>query len=155
MWQKLRLQGIKGKCFTLIQNVYNDIKSKIRTHEGISEYFQCNIGVRQGENVSPFLFSIFLNDLENYLLSKNVTGVECNYKKDDITMYLKLIILLYADDTVLFSDSKAGLQFALNTLADYCTKWKLQVNTTKMKIFFFHCRGNVDNKYHFCSVRKK
>ena len=85
---------------------------------------------------------------QNYLLSKNVAGVECSYQKDDITMYLKLIILLCADDTVLFSNNEFGLQFALNTFADYCTEWKLQGNTTKTKIIVFHSRGNVGNKYN-------
>jgi hypothetical protein len=28
-----------------------------------SDYFACDNGIRQGENVSPFLFSLFLNDL--------------------------------------------------------------------------------------------
>jgi hypothetical protein len=32
--------------------------------------FCCNIGVRQGENLSPFLFSIYVNDLEEFLTEK-------------------------------------------------------------------------------------
>ena len=106
------------------------------THEGTTEHFQCNNGVRQGENLSSFLFSIFLNDLENYLHNKNVSAVDCNYQLEEITRYLKLIILLYADDTVLFSDSETGLQYALNNFAGYCAKWKLQINTTKYKNYY-------------------
>ena len=87
------------------------------THEGTTEYFQCNIGVRQGDNLSPFLVFIFLNDLENYLYNKNVSGIDCNYQLKEITRYLKLIILLYADDTVLFRDSETGQQYALNNFS--------------------------------------
>ena len=72
------------------------------------DYFDCMIGVRQGENLSPFLFSIFLNDLEHFLSSKNVNGVTCDFAMQEIYINLKLIILLYADDTVIFSDSEDG-----------------------------------------------
>ena len=34
----------------------------------------CNVGVRQGENLSPLLFSLYLNDLEEFLASKRVGG---------------------------------------------------------------------------------
>ena len=141
LWQKLRYYGFKGKCYNLILNLYKDIKSKISTHEGNTDYFDCMIGVRQGENLSPFLFSIFLNDLEHFLSSKNVNGVTCDFAMQEIYIYLKLIILLYADDTVIFSDSEDGLQYALNTFNEYCDKWRLTVNAAKTKIIIFNSRG--------------
>jgi hypothetical protein len=44
--------------------MYNDIKSCVQYNGIQSELFPCLTGVRQGENLFPFLFSIFLNDLE-------------------------------------------------------------------------------------------
>ena len=38
--------------------------------------------------------------------------------------------LAYADDIVLLSTSKEGLQKALNTIQEYCTEWHLKINTT-------------------------
>ena len=61
------------------------------TNEGTSNYFSCNVGVRQGENLSPFLFSIFLNDLETHLRTNGVAGIS----------FFKILILLYADDSYL------------------------------------------------------
>jgi hypothetical protein len=43
----------------------------------ISSSFSCNVGVRQGGNVSPFLFYLYLNDLEHFLQSKNSLGLNC------------------------------------------------------------------------------
>jgi hypothetical protein len=44
-------------------------------------------------------------------------------------VYLKLFVLLYADDTVLFSDSASDLQLQLNIFCEYCNIWKLKVNS--------------------------
>jgi hypothetical protein len=41
---------IKGKCFKIIYNMYNDIKSCVQYNGSQSEFFPCLIGVRQGEN---------------------------------------------------------------------------------------------------------
>ena len=49
-------QGISGKCIKVIYNLYDSAKSKIKLNGVISkEYFLCNVGVRQGENLSPLL----------------------------------------------------------------------------------------------------
>jgi len=52
-----------------------------------------------------------------------------------------LNILLYADDIVLLSQSKEGLQSSLNILHNFCSSWKLQVNTSKSKIIVFNSNG--------------
>ena len=46
LWQKLCNLGFKGKCYNVILNLYKDIKSKISTNEGNTDYFECMIGVR-------------------------------------------------------------------------------------------------------------
>lgn len=37
-----------------------------------SEFFSCNVGVRQGENLSPFLFSLYIYDLEKFFIDENI-----------------------------------------------------------------------------------
>ena len=54
----------------------------------------------------------------------------------DIGM-LKLYLLLYADDIVIFSNTSEGLQKGLDILSDYCQKWKLTVNIDKTKVMVF------------------
>ena len=67
LWGKILKSGIDGKCVRFIQNMYKGIKSKVQIGHDVSDYFMCKVGVRQGENLSPFLFSIYINDLEEYL----------------------------------------------------------------------------------------
>lgn len=137
LWYKLNQYSINGKCLTLIQNMYENIKSKVMLNNESSAYFPCLTGVRQGENLSPFLFSIYLNDLNHYLMSNNVNGITCEVNSNDIYMYLKILLLLYADDTILFSNTAADMQHSLDVFRLYCDKWKLTVNASKTKIIIF------------------
>ena len=116
LWKKLLQENITGKCFKLIFNMYQGIKSKISTNDGSTAFFDYNIGVRQGENLSPILVTFYLNDLEKYLSAKQVNGIECDVLRDDAHVFFKLLVLLYADDTILFSDNRNGMQHALNVL---------------------------------------
>lgn len=58
---------------------------------------------------------------------------------------------MYADDTVIFSDTISGLQKELDYLANYCDLWSLTVNTSKTKIMVFRNRGGLKacEKWHF------
>ena len=137
LWSKLLKYNINGKCLKLIKNMYADIKSRIKTNEGATLFFPSTSGVRQGENLSPLLFSLYLNDLEEFLVCKNANGVECNAYSDDIYMYIQLFIILYADDTVLMSTNAKDLQQSLGIFQEYCNKWKLTVNIDKTKVVIF------------------
>ena len=151
LWQKLLATNINGKCYRFIRNMYCNIKSRIITSEGTSAFFPCQTGVRQGENLSPLLFSIYLNDLRHYLQISGLSGVECETANDDdIMIFIKLFILLFADDTVLFSNSKEELQRTLDSFETYCDTWHLKVNISKTKIVIFSNRPpSVNTKFYF------
>ena len=150
MWKKLLQNNIDGKVFKVIYSLYEKAKSCVRSCQGLSSFFvSCN-GVRQGENLSPILFSIFLNDLVQHM-SGSFDGLEClsnsirdRLSDDTIYVYLKLYLLLYADDTVVFAESAADLQLALNSMHDYCNIWKLEVNIAKTKVVVFS-KGKIRN----------
>ena len=61
---------------------------------------------------------------------------------DDIV----LIILLFADDMVIFGKTPQKLQDNLNHLHSHCTKWGLKVNTDKIKVMLFRKKGWVTTK---------
>ena len=94
--------------------------------------------MRQGENLSPFLFALFINDIEEFLIQYGCDPTET--KGADINTFLKILVIMYADDTVLFANSKENLQKCLNGLHAYCDKWKLQVNAEKTKVMIFSSR---------------
>ena len=149
LWQKLLEQNIDGKVLRVIQNIYTGAKSCVMVDNIASDFFNVKLGVRQGENLSPVLFALFLNDMKD-LLSDGGSGLKtlineslaCNLPDTDISNILKLSILLYADDTVIFSESPIGLQSGLDKIKLYCDKWKLKLNANKCKIVVFS-RGKV------------
>ena len=50
---------------------------------------------------------------------------------------LQVYLMLFADDAVLFSETREGLQNHLNVLKNYCHKWNFTVNIPKYKIVVF------------------
>jgi hypothetical protein len=62
------------------------------------------------------LFSLYIDDLEFFLVEKDIAGLQSieNAIEDELMVYVKMLILLYADDTVLLAESADGLQNALN-----------------------------------------
>ncbi|MES9884415.1 MAG: reverse transcriptase family protein, partial [Sedimenticola sp.] len=75
MWYKLIKLGIRGKLFNVIKSLYENIKSNVKFNNTLSDEFSCELGVRQGECLSPFLFDMFVNDLEDEFYLKGVEGI--------------------------------------------------------------------------------
>jgi len=102
------------------------VQSRVKLGNKLNDAFECSLGVRQGESLSPFLFSMFLNDIEDVFMNKGLSGKDVKF--------FKIFLILYADDIVIFAESKYELQQSLDALLEYCNRWKLVVNNRKTKI---------------------
>ena len=69
-------QILPVKFLELFTVFYDNVKSCIKNNDKFSSFFRCDIGVRQGENFYPFLFAIYLNDLEQFFVENDVNDVE-------------------------------------------------------------------------------
>lgn len=147
LWSKLLANNINGKFFRIVYNMYQGIKSCISFNSNQSDFFQSFRGVRQGENLSPVLFALFLNDLECFLVSKNCPGIDVEFASDDVYFYLKLFVLLYADDTVIFGTDEESFQHSLSMFHEYSKLWRLDINYDKTKILIFGTRN--DDRFDF------
>ena len=105
--------------------MYASIKSRVKPYNELNDEFTCCLGVLQGECLSPFLFAMYVKDIEDYFYLRG------------------------ADDITIFGETSDGLQKGLDILKDYCMGWKLTVNTQKSKIMVFRKGGQLPRNLKF------
>jgi len=128
LWLKLFKAGVDVKMVRIVKDMYFQVKSCVQCCNSYSEYFECAVDLKQGAVISPLLLSL-QDDINSGLTL------------DDITT----ILMLFADDVVIFDKSPQELQNRLNLLHTYCLKWGQEVNTAKTKIMVFRKRGPLRN----------
>jgi len=87
------------------------------------------MGVKQGGASSALLFMMFVNDVTEHI-NTNLEGI---FTLNE----MKLFVILYADDQVLFSTSPDSLQSMLADIEAYCGRWGLKMNTNKTEVLIF------------------
>ena len=79
LWYKLHKCGIDLKIVNIIKNVYTNVKSCVRHCNSYSSFCDCDVGLWQGEVLSPLMFSLFIEDLELFLLNDINSGLTKKY----------------------------------------------------------------------------
>ena len=75
VYAKLMGYKISDKMLKMIVNIYSKVKSKVRT-EGVSTgTFNLWMGLMQGECLSPSLFAMYINDIEDYFNKRDYAGI--------------------------------------------------------------------------------
>ena len=121
---KLIQSGVSSKFYGVIKSMYKHAQLTVQCGQRLTPSFTSKTGVRQGDNLSPTLFNLFISDIPSLF-------TDCNAP---VIGNIRLPCLLYADDLIIFSESREGMQKALDKLENYCNIWGLKVNIAKSKL---------------------
>ncbi len=120
-----------------IQQLYKKVEFKVKVGGHLSGAFPASSGVRQGCPLSPLLFGLYVDPLENYLKS---TVPDAGPALMVPSQPYRIPVLMYADDITLASERAQDLQLQLDALNVFCSERGLAVNQVKTKIMVFHRR---------------
>ena len=104
-----------------------------------SYQFEVPTGTKQGGVLSPDLFSFYMHDLIELLRN---SGYGCH------VIEVCIASIFFADDVVLLSPSRFGLQRLLNICVSYCKTYCLDFNAKKSKVMVVGKGLNTD----FCPL---
>ena len=137
LWFSLERKGINpnGKFLSIFKSMYSQLKSCVKVKNGLTQFFDCYIGTRQGCVSSPIIFSLFINDLVSYLKAECDRGIFVTDQIDD------MIALMFADDVACFSDTIIRLQHQINCIHSFCESVGMSLNLLKTKIIVFRKGG--------------
>lgn len=67
LWEVMEKKGISERMKRKIKRIYRETRSRVKVGNELEECFWTARGIKQGCLLSPYLFNIYLSDLENEL----------------------------------------------------------------------------------------
>ncbi len=117
-----------------IRSFYGTASSSVRVNGELSEYFNIEVGVRQGCVLSPWLFNIYRNGcIREMKVRVRDLGARLNARGVE----QPLVAGLNADDTMLLAETEGMLQRIVDEFDRICKRRKLKVNSGKSKVMVF------------------
>ena len=132
--------NIHGRLFNTLSTIYSSSSAQIRINGLLTDSFEVTSGVKQGDIISPILFSMYLNDLATGVKDLNC-GIDING--------MNLSILLYADDIVLMAPDERSLQKMITFIEKWCGKWRMAINADKTQVVHFRNQSRLRSDFSF------
>lgn len=107
VFHKLKKYNIGGNFLRVIMDMYREVNFSIKLQDGVTKSFSTSVGVKQGCVLSPKLFNLYINDLP-LIFDDTCDQIDINGTF--------IYCLMYADDLILISKSRQGLQNAIGKL---------------------------------------
>lgn len=125
LWYNLIRLGIPTKIVKLIKSCNSNTNCVVRVQEELSIPFEVVKGLRQGDALSPVLFTLALESLIRRIPQKKSMGLNGNHT-----------ILAYADDIIILGDTRQNTVNSMSNLMEVCKHTRLVVNPEKTKCMY-------------------
>ena len=129
LWYKLIKLGFSRKCVKILMSMYSNVSLYLKYDGVIGEEIHSYIGLKQGCPLSAILYSLYSIDI--------VTKLKKNLRPEQL---LSPNVLMFADDTVIFSECVNTMKILIQNFEEYTKKWGLKVNLQKTKLLLFRNR---------------
>ena len=107
--------------------MYNGSECAVQTRSGHTEWFQVKSGVKQGCNMSGFLFLLVIDWIMRKATADNSTGIRWKFTS-------KLEDLDFADDIALLSSNRQQIQTKTDRVNNIAGSTGLKINTSKTQV---------------------
>ena len=158
------LFNILSSKFFVVGRMYNSLLSLYRDPQTIltsanssdeTDYFKCPLGVKQGDILSPTMFSMFVHGL-TVELEQSGLGVRLDlppspWSDSQSSSTLLLNHLIYADDLVCIAENSTDLQSLINIVNLWCCKHRLEANLLKTEVMHVRPPLVQRSKFNFMS----
>ena len=121
-----------------IDAMYSKIEYKIKLSSGESEDISSNLGLKQGYPLSPMLFNLYIDDI-NEIFDQSCDPVD--FQNDPLNHFL------YADDLILISHKREGLQNGLNKAQIFASNKNLTMSIKKANAWYLIKGANLKNMF--------
>ena len=123
LWTVMRKMGFPKRIVSLIESLYSEQQSAVRTDSGTTYWFSVSKGVRQDCIMSPQLFSVYTESI-----MREVKEEQSNSEYDELSVGgTKITELRYADDTALFSTTPEGLNNLVQAVNKHSVAYKRSI----------------------------
>lgn len=123
LFYKLEKIGLGSRLISFIKRMYDNTFMRVKVNNKLTDAFRYERSVRQGCPTSPLLFNIYINEILDRIRAVPVPGLSDGLKG-----------LVFADDTVLVSDSVSDLKEKLIAIREWMSDNAMEVNPSKCGI---------------------
>nr|KAG5701644.1 hypothetical protein BaRGS_019333 [Batillaria attramentaria] len=128
LWKILRHYGVPQKIVNVIKMLYGDFSSRVINNNTLSGAFKVNTGVKQGCNLSPFLFVLGMDWIMRTTIGTERRGVRWNFTS-------VLEDLDFADDVALLAHRHQDMQGKTSDMASTArANWMSSKKTKHMRM---------------------
>ncbi|KAK4309301.1 hypothetical protein Pmani_019063 [Petrolisthes manimaculis] len=148
LWKVLAILGCPPKFVQIAKSFHQGMFGKVSVSGNISEPFEINNGVKQGDPSAPTYFTLFLAAILKVMNQEIEGGVKIISRSDGKLFNLArlkaktkvnescVLEFLYADDSAMVSDNLEGIQEITTTFSIISKAFGLQINTAKTELIY-------------------